>query len=360
MNKNILEICLSPDLGGLELCVVDYFKYFKTKTKSYLCVASKKKLDNYVNDENKFSIKRNTFFPIITAFKLGKYIDEKDIDFVHFHWTKDIFIVVLAKLLCKRRVQLMQSRHMTMTRFKDDIYHKWLYKHIDIIHAVTYQVKEQLEKFIPVGVRPKVEMIYLGVDEPKVNKDRLENLNKKLNLGSSFTVGIVGRIEEAKGQYLLIKALEKLQQSNVKLLIVGSAMDKVYLENLKKLTKDLKVEKQVIFTGFTKEINEYISLCDVTVLATQKETFGLVIIESMVNKVPVIATSSGGPLEIIDDEVNGLLFDRSINDLSSKIKKLLNNTALTKKLAKKAFDKVKNKFDKEKQMNKMYEMINES
>jgi len=78
-------------------------------------------------------------------------------------------------------------------------------------------------------------------------------------------------------------------------------MDEAHMIELKKKIKDLDVEDNVIFTGFTKDVNEHIKLCNTTVFATHKETFGLVVIESMMNKVPVIATANGGPLEIIDD-----------------------------------------------------------
>ena len=360
MKKNILELCLSPDLGGLELCVVDYFKYFKMQTTTYLCAAPEKKLDNYIEDVNKFTLKRNKLFPIIPAFKLAKYIDEKKIDFIHFHWTRDMATVILAKVLSKRSPKIMQSRHMTMTRFKDDVYHRWLYKNLDIIHAVTQQVKEQLSKFISEDVRPKVEMVYLGVNEPNVKIQNVEDLRKKYELNDAFVVGIVGRIEEGKGQYILIEAISKLKDLNIKALIIGHTMDENYLMELKNKTAELSIEDKVVFTGFTKEINEHMQLCDVTVLATKKETFGLVVIESMINKTPVIATANGGPLEIIDNEVNGLLFDRSSEDLAKKIKLLQTDGQLHSSLSENGYKKVKDKFDKETQMKLMYEMINES
>ena len=53
MPKKILELCLSPDLGGLELCVVNYFEHFSLKTETYLCVAKDKKIDNYIKNDNK-------------------------------------------------------------------------------------------------------------------------------------------------------------------------------------------------------------------------------------------------------------------------------------------------------------------
>jgi len=358
MKKNILEICLSPDLGGLELCVLDYFQYFSTQTSTYLCVAPEKKLDNFLMHQNKFTIKRNKLFPFIPAFKLAKKIDEKEIDIVHFHWTKDIATVVLAKVISKRKPKIIQSRHMTMTRFKNDFYHKWLYKNIDTIHAVTDQVKEQLKQYIPIDIRPKIEMVYLGVSEPEIDENMLEELQKKYNIKDDFVVGIVGRIEEGKGQYLVIEAIAKLYNPHIKVLIIGSTMSDEYLLELQNTVKNLGIEKQVIFTGFTNIVNEHINLCDVTVLATVKETFGLVVIESMINSIPVIATANGGPLEIIEENVNGLLFDRSSEDLMHKIEILYKNKEVKNKIAKNSYKYAKEKFDRETQMKKMSEVLN--
>lgn len=360
MKKNILEICLSPDLGGLELSVLDYFNYFKTQTNSYLCVASEKKLDKYTKNIDKFQLTRNKLFPLIPALKLAKFIDDKEIDLIHFHWTRDIATVILAKLISKKKPMIMQSRHMTMTRFKDDFYHKWLYKNIDIIHAVTHQVEAQLKKYIPREVSPMIEMVYLGVNEPIIDKTQVNKLQKLYNLDNSFVVGIVGRIEEGKGQYLLLEALAKLKDKDIKALIVGSAMEDKYLLELKERIKELNIQERILFTGFTKDVNEHIRLCDATLLATPQETFGLVVIESMVNRVPVIATNRGGPLEIIDDGVDGLLFDRTSEDLAQKIQLLYEDRGLKSKLSESAYAKVKAKFDKKKQMSKMYGVINES
>jgi glycosyltransferase involved in cell wall biosynthesis len=246
---------------------------------------------------------------------------------------------------------------MSMTRFKSDFYHKWLYKNIDTIHAVTQQVKRELEQFIPEGVRPRLEMVYLGVKEPEVNGQRVSELREKYAIGESFVVGMVGRIEEAKGQYLLLEAVAKIASPNLKVLIVGAAMSEVYLESLKIMSRELGIEERVIWCGFTKEVNEHITLCDATVLATPKETFGLVVIESMANGVPVIATKNGGPLEIIEDGVDGVLFERSSEALASKIELLLNDKELKKSIANAARQKIKEKFDREKQMMKMREVL---
>ena len=359
--KNILEFCLSPGLGGLELFMVDCYKNFKTKTDCKMMVAPGKKLDNYIDNEDIFYLKRNKFFPIIPAIKLAKFIDSNDIDIVHFHWTNDIATVILAKILSKKNPNIIQTRNMSMTRFKDDFYHKWLYKNISIIHAVTYQVKEQLEKFIPADIRPKVEVVYMGTKEKDIDNDIIIKLKEKYNLKDEFIVGIVGRIEEDKGQYLAIEAIEKLcnnTELNIKAMIVGHTMDDNYLDSLKQKVKKLKLEDKIIFTGFTRQVDEHMQLFDVNILATPRETFGLVVIEAMINKVCMIATNNGGPLEIIEDGVDGLLFDRTSADLASKIKLLYDDSEYKNKLSLNGYEKAKEKFNIDIQLEKLYKIIN--
>ncbi len=353
-NKNILELCLSHGLGGLEMYVSSCYEEFSKKTVCKVVVSPDSKLDNYLDVNDKLYVKRSKFFPFIPALQLAKYIDKYEIDIVHFHWTKDIITAVLAKNMSRRKPKLVQSRHMNMTRFKDDFYHRWLYKNIDMMHAVTKQVKVQLEKFIPQEIRPKIEMVYLGVKKPKNSTKRVEELRKKYHISDEFVVGIVGRIEEAKGQYKVIEAVAKLDTLNVKLLVVGSVMDESYLLKLQKKIDFLQITDRVIFTGFTKEINEHIELFDVNVLATENETFGLVVIETMVNKTPIIATSNGGPLEIIEDEVSGLLFDGSSENLAFKIQKFYNDKSFSHTLAKSAYERVQNKFEYVKQLTHLY------
>ncbi len=359
--KKILEFSLSPDLGGLELFMVSCIENFSKTTDVFTAVASHKKVDNYLEkQERKLQLKRNKLFPVIPALKLAKYIDDNAIDVIHFHWTRDIVTAVLAKRLSKKKPLLVQSRHMRMTRFKNDVYHKWLYKNIDIIHAVTYQVKEQLEEFIPLEVRPQIEVVHPGTLSTSIDSKELQNLQDKYNLQKSFVVGIVGRIEEAKGQSLVLKAISKLKRLDIKVLIIGSAMSEAYLKELKEMVKDLGIEDRVIFTGFTKEVNLHMHLCDVVVLATQEETFGLVVIEAMRNKVTILATNRGGPLEIIEDMQDGLLFERNSEALAKKIEMLYSNSGLNRTLSLSGYKKAIAMFDSQTQLGKLLKVIYES
>lgn len=357
LKTNILEFCLSPDLGGLELCVLDSFEYFKDKSSTTLVVLEDSKLDKYLEDSDKLTLKKHLLSKISFAIQLARIINNKEIDIIHFHWTKDMPIVVLAKKLSKRNPKIIQSRHMHITRFKDDFYHKWLYKNIDTIHAVTNQVKEELIKYIPENVRPSIEVVYLGTKEKQIDMKKVENLKEKYKLGNSFIIGIVGRIEPAKGQYLLIEAVSKLKKYDCIVLVVGAAMNEAYLLELKEKIKALNIEDKVIFTGFTQEVDEHFSLCDASVLATENETFGLVLIESMSNQVCSLAVKNGGPLEIIEDNETGILFDRDSLSLSQKLELVLKDNDLKNKVALDGYKSVRKRFDFDTQMESLHKLV---
>ena len=362
-NKNILEVCLSPDLGGLELYMCNCSKELAKDFNVTCVISNNSKLESFLEDLKVIKIERISSFSLISSIKIAKIIDKNKIDTIHIHWTKDIPIIIFAKLLSKRKPKIIQTRHMTMTRFKNDFYHKFLYKNIDMIICVTKALGNQINKFIPENIRPKVKVMYLGAKNVKeFAEDELKVYKDELNTENSFILGFVGRINEAKGQYLLIEALKRLKVKNldIKVYFVGHAMNEEYLNSLKQKVKSYNLEKEVNFLGFVNEPSKFMQICDVIVAASKNETFGLVLIEAMKNQTAVIASKSGGFLEIIDDGLNGLLFENeNVEDLCMKIEKLYRDKKLKDTLALEAKRKVDLEFDSQKQFKKLIEVIKE-
>ncbi len=298
------------------------------------------------------------------AKKLANIIDKENVEVIHIHWTKDIPFVVLAKILSKKKPKIVQTRNMTMTRFKDDFYHRLMYKNMDLLLPVTYQVKNQLKKFIPEDICPKIEVLYMGSDKSKMlNIDEVYKLKEELAFDNkSFNLGMVGRINEAKGQHLLIKAVDILAQQgmSVNAYFVGHAMEKSYLDILNQDLKNRGLENRIHFLGFMKNPHHFYQVCDAIVLASKRETFGLVLIEAMQVGTAVIGANSGGVLEIVDDEKTGLLFEsENCESLASSIEKLINNKELTLSIAKRGQDKCKEKFSNELQFEKLKIILKE-
>ena len=365
-NNNLLELCLSPDLGGLELYMMRAAKALNDDFNLISVINEKAKLQEYFKDTQfqHESIKRKRSFSFTAARKLAKIIDKHNIDVIHMHWTKDIPIAVMAKLLSKKRPKLVQTRNMNMTRFKDDFYHRFLYKHVDKMLAVSYKVKEQIEKFIPLDIRPEVEVLYMGSDKPELlDSDGLKAYRKELGVNEDeFLVGLVGRIEESKGQHLLIEAAKRLKEEKVpaKIFFVGHAMKESYLDELKEMVRSSGLEEMVIFYGFTKNPHHFMQASDAIVLATPCETFGLVVIEAMQVQTVAIATNQCGPLEMIEHEKSGLLFEEgSSDDLHAQILKVYKDPALKTAIAQAGKVVAMEKFSNTKQFKKLSDILKE-
>lgn len=357
MATKICELCLSPDLGGLELYMMRASRHLGDSCISV--INEKGKLKSYYENTTYCYAtlkRRNVLLSWINARTLAHIIDNEAIDVLHLHWTKDLPLAIMAKLLSKRKPRVVQSRHMTMTRFKDDFYHRFLYKNLDMMLAVTQQVKTQIEKFIPEEIRPKVEVLYIGAEQPVIiSEEEKTSRREQLGLAQSFTVSIVGRIEAQKGQHLVLEAVQKLTSKGIdaKALIVGHAMDVGYLQQLKEEYRDIG-----IFTGFTNEAQTLMQLCDVAVLATDKETFGLVLIEAMMCGVCVVGSDSGGPLEIIDDGATGLLFKTfDSDDLSAKLETLAHDDHKRMEFAKAGQQKAMEMFESRKQFEQLQQTL---
>lgn len=122
----------------------------------------------------------------------------------------------------------------------------------------------------------------------------------------------VGFPSERKNQELLIRAVAKLRKTypNVRGLIIGSpgsSPDEQYLSFLKRITGELELSDVVRFIPFVEDKRELFSGIDILISTSRREGFGRTIIEAMAAGRPVIARRAGGPENIIEHGVNGLL-----------------------------------------------------
>ena len=323
-------------------------------------ISPKGKLESYYEGTtHRYAMveKSSNLMMLVAAKKLAKIIDENSVDVLHLHWTKDIPIAVLAKKLSKSHPKLVQTRNMNMTRFKDDFYHRLLYKNIEMMLPVTKRVAEQIERYIPENIRPRVEVLYMGTPVPELlsEKER-ESFRRKQQISDTFGVGIVGRIEESKGQHLLIEVLSKLE--GVSAYFVGHEMQEGYMETLKAQAKSLGIAERVHFLGFMNNPAHFMQACDALVLATPCETFGLVVIEAMAVETAMIATKACGPLEIIEDGVSGMLFESmDAESLQEKVTFLKEDAVRRKKIAKAGKVRVENTFLDRTQFQKLSELL---
>jgi len=123
-------------------------------------------------------------------------------------------------------------------------------------------------------------------------------------------IGAVGRVTSAKGFQFLIKAAPSILREipTAKISIVGK--DFGYLPELQRLAEETRVSRSVSFLGELSDeaLKEFYSGCDVIVVPSLYEAFGIVALEAMACGIPLVASDMGGLPEIIKDGTNGLLF----------------------------------------------------
>lgn len=168
----------------------------------------------------------------------------------------------------------------------------------------------------------KVRVLRNGVDlDVFVPADNRENLRQRLGLVNK-TVLSVGYLIERKGHHLIIGALEKLP--DVELLIAGNGE---MLEELKALARSRGVSERVKFLGLVphSDLKDYYGAVDAMVLASNREGWANVLLESMACGTPVVATNIWGTPEVVAVPEAGVLVERSENSIADGIKHLLND-----------------------------------
>lgn len=182
------------------------------------------------------------------------------------------------------------------------------------------------------GARSKeIRVIPNGVTFEVLEQGNAEKFRKKHKLDGPIILG-VGRVHHSKGFQFLLATLPKIlkELSNVTIVIVGP--DAGYLPELKTIAQQLRIEERVIFTGvlFEEELRDAYAACSLFVLSSICEGFGIVLIEAMAQRKPVIATRSGGPSSLVVNGINGYLVDYGDTD---KLADLIINVLRHKNLA---------------------------
>lgn len=192
-----------------------------------------------------------------------------------------------------------------------------------------YKVNRNVH-IVPTGI--DVERFYLE----KLDKNKLKQLKNKLGIKENeIVINYVGRLAKEKSVETLIETQANLiKQFKVKLLIVGSGPD---LDHFKQMTKKLKIEKQVIFTGAVpwEEVPYYYGISDIFATASVTETQGLTVIEAMAAGLPVVCADDEAFRDVVVDDLNGKLF-KTKRQYKKCMEEILSNQEMLKSMKKQA------------------------
>jgi glycosyltransferase involved in cell wall biosynthesis len=232
----------------------------------------------------------------------------------------------------------------------------------DKVIAISAPVKAHLE--IDFSIPPeRIELIHNGVDLKRFSRiysaEDITNLKRSIGLKDGPVVGTMGRLSSVKGQRFLVEAMRHLiiKKPDVQCLIIGGGPEE---DALKSLAKSLGVEGSIKFAGSVyKDIASYLACIDVFVLPSIKEGLGLALLEAMAASRPCVASDIGGISDIVINGRNGLLAPVANGvAIADTVMNLLNDKALSARLAAEGNKYVKENFSVESMAQKMFKLYN--
>ena len=199
--------------------------------------------------------------------------------------------------------------------------------------SISNAVKSYLIKRGEIPTGYTIDVVYYGFEKDiSANAAGLGLITNTMNSQSSnYKIGTIGRLVPQKDYPTLLNAFSNVLKSvaNTELYVVGEG----YLQkDLIKLSKSLGINDKVHWLGKTEYIKEFLSKIDLFILPSKYEGFGLVLLEAMVAKKPIIAANNSAIPEVLGKTYEGLFSTSDINELAQQIKIVISDNNFSERL----------------------------
>lgn len=302
--------------GGINLLDKHKISYIQVHSYNWILPIKQKEILY-----TKFKILYKYIFNKFAIHKISKIAVREKCEMVHIN---TMCSYVGAKVAHKLRIPLIW--HLREYMEEDQGLKIWdkargyqLVNSADVIVPVSQGIKV---KYNGIFEEEKMCVVYNGI-EPVFYNPLKKILNDKI-----LKIILVGKICEKKGQITAILALRKYinqENRNIQLKIIGKG-DEKYIEYLKKVTLNYGLQNFVEFIGNSQNIKDYYEWADISLMCSKCEAFGRVTVEAMMSGCLVIGSDAGGTVELVQDKINGLLFQvDNADDLFEKIKYAVKN-----------------------------------
>lgn len=365
MKKKIIFVTKALWIGGIETALVNLLNKFDYEKYDVTCLVLKKDLQIaeritnkcrllVIDRENLVSYKKPYLYPKLyhlteetanpsTLHKLFmgiipivKWIENR----LYIHYIKNLLrdekfdtAIIYSDVVAETTIRAIKAEKYLMFYHHGSmrhVYHDQIaYKKCEKIIAVSDNQAEALKEFVPKYAN-KITSIHNIVDTKGILKNSEEKIEDKFD-SSFFNIVSCGRIAYEKGMDLAVQACAKLVRDglvNIRWWIVGGGPAGC---ELKSLIKDLNMQEYVVMVGMKKNPYPYIKRADLYVQPSRIESYGLTIKEAMVLDRNIIATSTHGAREILEENKRDALCEIDAASIALKIKCLMNEKEILKK-----------------------------
>ncbi|WP_273125988.1 N-acetyl-alpha-D-glucosaminyl L-malate synthase BshA [Metabacillus sp. HB246100] len=297
---------------------------------------------------NQYSVFKYPPYDLALASKMAEVAKREELDLLHVHYAiPHAICAILAKQMVGDHLKIVTTLHgtdITVLGYDQSLQDMIRYgiEASDRVTAVSNALVQQTYDLI----QPKqdIQTVYNFIDDRVYEKKNANYLKKEYGIKEDEKVLIhVSNFRKVKRVQDVIYAFQKVKRKMpAKLLLVGDGPEMTFVC---KLVRELGLTNEVLFLGKQDNLEELYSISDLMLLLSEKESFGLVLLEAMACGVPCIGTNAGGIPEVIIEGETGFICEvgdlesiahRSITILSDS--KLHNNMSRNSvELAKKTF-----------------------
>ncbi len=302
----ILQILTSdsPGIQQLARSIESSFsnEYFKFTT-AYLNPTSSKQVSTKAKYFN-FNKKETKGLRLKALWQLFKYCRQEQFDVIITHRFKPLYLILIINKF------LNVQKCISVIHGFDDFSRRYRYLILKLLWSKNWQfvaisgaVSNYLVRLNPSSYNRKITTINNAIDVDASTQSLKTKQQSRSALGFSepLTIfGTVGRLIPLKGHIPLIKAFEAVlkKEANCHLIIIGEGRSRPEIENY--LSRH-NLQENVTLTGHLENAADYLKAFDVFVLPSLKEGFGMVLLEAMAAKLPIVASHTGGIPYVLGD-----------------------------------------------------------
>lgn len=384
LKKRVLFIITQSELGGAQRFLSNLASHLNRDIHEFLIAVGSSGNGDFLRvlkaggipfQTLKFLKREPSLNDIKAVFEIRRLIKSYRPDVLFLNSSKAGFIGSLASVFPTKINAMKVVYRIGGWTFNDPWpkWKKWLWIVFEWISAKWKDViivnnQRDLEQAKKLKIKPRGEtvLVHNGIETYKLDLLPREEARKKLlektakysgkNIRSKNIIGTIANFYPTKGLEYLIQAADSFTDIDDSVFfIIG---DGELRPELEKMIQNKGLGGKVFLLGQIHDAYKFLPAFDVFVLPSVKEGFPWALIEAMSAKLPVIATDVGAIPEIIDDRKNGLLIKpEDPAGLADKIKEVLENDHLKNELGIQAHQTVLFKFDLDKMVRKIEELL---
>jgi N-acetyl-alpha-D-glucosaminyl L-malate synthase BshA len=282
------------------------------------------------------------------ATKMVEVTENYGLDLLHVHYAMPFAAsaYLARQLLLPRQLGVVTTLHgtdITVVGIEPAFFRitQFSIQSSDRVTAVSRFLKDRAEATF--GITRPIEVIYNFVDASVFTPRRRTSPSLVPTRGGKVLMH-ASNFRQVKNIPTVIHVFAEVRKKlQAKLIMVGDGPEKAGAEQL---TRELGLERDVLFLGNQDFMEELLPLADVFLLPSSSESFGLVALEAMSAEVPVVASNAGGLPEVIEHGVTGFLHDPAhVGGFVASVLKLLTNETLRRSMGRRGRKRAREHFD---------------